>query len=1155
VKKIIVAIYFLITIFSTTDLKAQSWGELNNKVILFYNQGDYQEAVQYAEKALQQAEVEFGKTHQNYGTSLNNLALLYESMGDYSKALPLYLEALENTEKSLGKEHSSYGVRLNNLAGLYRTMGDYSKALPLYLEALENTEKSLGKEHSWYGVYLSGLASLYNSMGDYSKALPLCLQALENTEKSLGKEHSEYGVRLNNLAELYQTMGDYSKALPLYLEALENTEKSLGKEHSSYGVYLSGLAFLYNSMGDYSKALPLYLEALENTEKSLGKEHSWYGVYLNNLAELYRTMGDYSKALPLYLEALENTEKSLGKEHSSYGVYLNNLAELYESMGEYPKALLLYLEALENTEKSLGKEHSSYGVRLNNLAGLYRTMGDYSKALPLYLEALENTEKSLGKEHSWYGVYLSGLASLYNSMGDYSKALPLYLEALENTEKSLGKEHSEYGVRLNNLAELYRTMGDYSKALPLYLEALENTEKSLGKEHPNYGVRLNNLAGLYRRMGDYPKALPLYLEALENTEKSLGKEHPNYGVRLNNLAVLYRTMGDYPKALPLYLETLENTEKSLGKEHSEYGVRLNNLAELYRTMGDYSKALPLYLEAIENISKQLEQAFSFMSESQKEQFLKTVDFNFEVYQSFFTRYSTEKPEVAQHAYDIELATKGMILQSGIQTRQAIQNSGDSTALQKFDEWSLYKNLLAKQYSLPIAERRSDLKELEDKAEKAEGELSRLSAAFGESKALSGIRWQDVQKQLGNNEVAIEFTSFNYRNNKEWTDSTLYIALVLRKDDKHPHLIPLFEQQQLDSLLASKGSSDAEFVSNLYQNYNGLYELVWQPLEQYVPKGSTVYFASSGSLHQIAMHAISLPDGSVLSDAYNLHQLSTTAMLTRQVEKTNTLPQHIALFGGIRYDATSTSPQTPTNEDFLTQKLSFSLPKDLVRGSESWTYLPGTLKEVEKIAAIAGQQKIKYTLHTGKDAEEEKFKQLSGKQAPEVLHIATHGFFFPDPKKELPDNLMRLDNEKQVYKQSDNPLYRSGLLFAGANKAWLGEEQTEGEDGILSAYEVSFQYFGNTKLVVLSACETGLGDIKGSEGVFGLQRAFKAAGVQYLMMSLWKVPDAATSEFMESFYTEWFKGNTIEQAFQNTQNQMKTKYRNEPYKWAAFVLVR
>jgi len=229
-------------------------------------------------------------------------------------------------------------------------------------------------------------------------------------------------------------------------------------------------------------------------------------------------------------------------------------------------------------------------------------------------------------------------------------------------------------------------MGQYDKALQVYLEALENTEKSLGKDHSQYGVRLNNLAGLYKRMGQYDKALLLYLEALENTEKALGKDHSQYGIRVYNLASVYESMGQYDKALPLYLESLENCEKTLGKEHLYYGIRLNGLAGVYRNMGQFDKALLLYSDAIKNNFYNINQAFSFLAESEKEKFIKTLSGSFDNYKSFFLDYAPENPEVAGDAYNIELATKGMILQSSIQMREAIEQSGDSVALAKYDQW-------------------------------------------------------------------------------------------------------------------------------------------------------------------------------------------------------------------------------------------------------------------------------------------------------------------------------------------------------------------------------------------------------------------------------------------------------------------------------------
>jgi CHAT domain-containing protein len=235
-----------------------------------------------------------------------------------------------------------------------------------------------------------------------------------------------------------------------------------------------------------------------------------------------------------------------------------------------------------------------------------------------------------------------------------------------------------------------------------------------------------------------------------------------------------------------------------------------------------------------------------------------------------------------------------------------------------------------------------------------------------------------------------------------------------------------------------------------------------------------------------------------------------------------------------------------------------LPRDLDRGDrgDAWGYLPATQKEINEIESLGKQKKMSLQLFNDVNATEESIKSLTAKSSPTVLHVATHGFFFPDPKESKKDDLLtRFETSGKVFRQSDNPLFRSGLLFAGANNAWKGKPVEGVEDGILTAYEVSNLYLPKTKLVVLSACETGLGDIQGSEGVYGLQRSFKMAGVQNLVMSLWKVPDEATSEFMKLFYQNMFNKQSISDAFYHAQEKMKNKYRNNPYNWAAWVLVR
>jgi CHAT domain-containing protein len=223
---------------------------------------------------------------------------------------------------------------------------------------------------------------------------------------------------------------------------------------------------------------------------------------------------------------------------------------------------------------------------------------------------------------------------------------------------------------------------------------------------------------------------------------------------------------------------------------------------------------------------------------------------------------------------------------------------------------------------------------------------------------------------------------------------------------------------------------------------------------------------------------------------------------------------------------------------------------------NWNYLPATEKEIQAIEEVVKSKSFNVKVKRGSAASEESIKQIGERRSsPRVLHIATHGYFFPDPKKEADNLQMVVTNEEPVFKISEHPMLRSGLILAGGNAGWKGQQTLEGrEDGVLTAYEISQMNLSNTELVVLSACETGLGDIKGNEGVYGLQRAFKIAGAKYLMMSLWQVPDRETKEFMVSFYKNWLtKERSIPEAFRMTQKEMRERFIN-PYAWAGFVLV-
>lgn len=1128
----------ILLVYKLSIVCSQSFYELNEKLGEYYNNGDYYTAIEYAKKAKLKAEEEFGKEHEFYSASLINLAWLYQSTGNYSKAEPLFIEDLNINKKVGGQEHPDYTQSLNNLARLYLYMGYYSKAEPLFAEAL-NINK-----------------------------------------KNLGQDHPTYAASLNNIALLYQNIGNYSKAETLFKEALNIYKKVLGQNHPDYATSLDNLAVLYRQYGKHLEAEPLYVEALSIREKILGKAHPDYALSLNNLAVLYWYLGNYEKAEPLYVEALKIREKILGKEHPDYAQSLSNLAVLHRDKGNYSEAEPLLIEALDIRAKVLGQNHPDYATTLDNLAVLYRETGNYSNAEPLFTQAINIRSEVLGHDHPFYATSLDNLAGLYWEIGNYSKAEPLYTEALNIRAQVVGKEHPSYAQSLNNLASLCKDMGDYTHAEILYIEALNVNKNVFGQDHPVYATSLDNLAGLYLIMGSFSKAEQLFTEALNINKKVLGQNHPYYARSLNNIALLYENMGDYEKAELLYIEASDVNRQVFGKDHPDYATSLDNLALLYWTMGNYNKAEPLFMQANDNLNNQIEKTFGFLSEKEKEQFLShNINYYFEIFNSFFLNMQDKDRSVNTVSYDNELIHKGMLLQSNTALRKAVYDSRDNDLIETYNLFIDTHKELAVLYSKPLAEREVSIDSLENIAEGFEKDLVQKAKNLPGIENLTGLtktRWQNVQQSLKPNEAAIEFIDFHYYNNG-WTDSILYCALVLRKDYAHPGMIFLFEERQLKKYLSTqKATNSSSYISKLYSyssnlppadtnklSGNPLYRLVWEPVNSSLRGVNTVYLSLSGLLHKVAFDAIPVTDSTFLSDIYDINIVSSTRILTRtkKAEPDISADLRASLYGGITYSMDSTDliamAQLYQEPDYdLLALRSVDIPDD-GRGL-MWIDLPGTLTEVSDINKIFEAKQVPASLYTGKYATEESFKYMARqRKSPEVLHMATHGFFFPETESGKQErekvDFQRGLFEEPAFTYAENPLLRSGILLAGASRIWDNMPAIENvEDGTLTAYEVSNMNLSNTRLVVLSACETGLGDVKGSEGVFGLQRAFKMAGVKYIIMSLWQVPDYQTSELMKLFYTNWLTGLSIKEAFTGAQQTMRKKY--DPFYWAAFILV-
>jgi len=339
--------------------------------------------------------------------------------------------------------------------------------------------------------------------------------------------------------------------------------------------------------------------------------------------------------------------------------------------------------------------------------------------------------------------------------------------------------------------------------------------------------------------------------------------------------------------------------------------------------------------------------------------------------------------------------------------------------------------------------------------------------------------------------------------------------------------------------------------------DSLYQLIWRPLEGTLKNKTHIYYSPSRLLHKINFDAVPCNSTQVLSDIFKMHRTTTTAQLIKRADE-NFQMNEIVLYGGIQYEIEENELKRIAKDNNKDSKDKIAYLRSLGDSTtrKGFNFLPGSLVEVEKIQEITKKKGIKTNLYSGITGTEESVKQLTGLNSPSVIHFSTHGFFISDQKKKSNASTDYVLGGSSVFTTADDPLFRSGLIMSGADYAWKGNEPITGmEDGVLTAYEVSKMYLPNTQLVVMSACETGLGDIKGSEGVYGLQRAFKMAGVNYIIVSLWQVLDKETSDFMILFYQNLISLKSIPDAFKSTQDTMKSKYRDEPYKWAGFVLIK
>lgn len=957
---------------------------------------------------------------------------------------------------------------------------------------------------------------------------------------------------------------DYRKAekqdSALFIARKMNQFSLLEQTDTSYWFALSFryLGNPHNTWGNKDSTISYWKQSIDIFEK-YHPESSDYAKGLNSLGVLYSDMGDYKVAELYYKQAFVIYKKDLGEESPYYADILNNLGLLFLEMGDYKEAEAYLIQALEITKKVLGEDNSDYAGTLNNLGNLYSDIGDYKAAELYYKQALAIKKKVLGKDNPDYAMSLNNLGLLFSEMGDYKTAEPYYNKALEIIKKVLGEEHHDYAMILNNLGNFHSDMFDYKVAEPNYKKALGIFKKVLGEENPYYAGSLSNLGILYLKMGEYKAAMPYCKQALDVYKKSLGEEHPYYASSLYSLGVLYKTMGDYKAAEAYYKQALEIKKKALGEEHPDFLYTQNAFANLLLKTNRDLEAYDILNKNFSIKSKEIANNFEWLNDNQKEAYWKKESAFYNNLSRFANEAFEKLPEAAGLNYNAALVTKSKMLELKISSENYYREVDELR-----EQLAYRRRLLAKMESDGSTEKEK-LEKLNQEADSLDKRLTQSWPEYAQQKKNLSITWDQVQQNLDISEAAIEFVRF-----KNEDDSLYYYnALVVRKGDLFPKLINLCKEEDVKAISPKMG-------------FSAYYPLIWQPIEAALKDIVTIYYAPVGELYNIPFSAIYSSKGKgdevlaakidkrgvvietekanteqnaeYLMDRYTMHQLTSTRYLAMGLKQKVKEPigNTMAMVGGVNYDYLPGTTSTPKKN---------KKDKNANRSSETVSgklaYLEGTKTEVEQINQQVTTATWQTKLIENNNATEETITKLEGKEAKGILHIATHGFAFSE--YDFKDTTVNKNSLRYSYRYSTNPMVRSGLILAGGNWAWTGSDTLTKlgaeQNGILTALEVSQLNLKNTKLVVLSACETGLGKIEGSEGTFGLKRGFKLAGVEQIIVSLWSVPDKETMELMTLFYTDLTKTLNPVISFSKAQKEMRNKYPTDPEKWAGFVLVR
>lgn len=998
---------------------------------------------------------------------------------------------------------------------------------------------------------LRTIGMCYSKLQQEDSAATYYLTALERIEAFHPDDSLYHADMLTTSASSLGTLGAYADADSLLRQALSIYAAHSGDTSQKYlqCEYLSIKMQMRQGRG--AEALPRLRSHLERLRSVVTGPTAGYADVLALMGTLLDMQGEYDAAYQFVDSAVSIIKKLHGTNSMEYARAMMSLGYHYMVTDNDPAGLGCYRDVERIYQYNRREDTPDYINVLYNIGAGYLGVGDHKSAARYMERALQRSRVVYGMDHPYQAFYLRGLGEVYQEMGD-NEASEVSLRAGSLlTARVYGSDNPEHAISLYLLGKLFIYTDRLDSAEWYLRQALNVRRATLDATNNDYMSSVVSMGALFFMRGQYDSAQVYLQQIIASATTEEQRRSAGYLSALSNMGHVYSARGFYADAIRAYREVVDVSRVSTYTSDPEnvYGNALFNLGYEYILQQQPDSAF-LYLDAYLQLKRtNLRENLMWLSTRERNAYWKQQDSLYRKLISAAVELKNESPRINTLSFNAMMLSKALLLESSRETYRAVREYPDTNVRVMYSDLQRVRRSVSKMMSEGVDDPNL-LNRSRRSADSLDERLSSILAEYADAQKSTLLEWTDIRVALDTSAALVEYAYFYddaIRDNQ-------YFAFVARREWSAPRLVRLGRERDLR-------------IAIVDQNFEAQYDLLWKPLETMLNNVTTVYYSPAGAVHNVSLAGAFVMREDPLqgtqadvtliptyaSDSYVLRRVTSSRSILRQsTRRTSKALRRIALYGGIQYDLVPTSERAlavaePTEQDKAYRAM---------KGMQPVVPLPSTITEVDRAAAILRSYKWTADVVTGEQATESRIKQSLENSQWSVVHVATHGYAFPE-KGVLRDSAGGLG--LLPYRASEEPMVRSGLMMSGSNLSWTGRPdsmiQMTGEDGILTSMEVADMNLSGTELVVLSACKTGIGKIESNEGTYGLLRALKLAGVSYVIVSLWTVPDQETMELMTTFYEEYARTENPVRAFDLAQAAMRKRYPDEPERWAAFVLVQ